>query len=127
MEGPLDRMTTTESIRSLVDSDRTSEYSYAAIQKVEEISRVAWCKTVFYRRLNLFGKKASQRISSKKTRNARTSPLSMVLPMWTCLSTQYSRVAYVSVSLWRNVIEERISLSFLVENEAFEFEGVCPD
>ncbi|KAI4341557.1 hypothetical protein MLD38_026269 [Melastoma candidum] len=40
MEGPLDRMTTAEAIRSLVDSYSTSEYSYAAIQKVEEMSKV---------------------------------------------------------------------------------------
>ncbi|KAI4319268.1 hypothetical protein MLD38_032890 [Melastoma candidum] len=39
-EGPLDSMTTVEAIRSLIDSYRTSEYSSAAIQKVEEMSKV---------------------------------------------------------------------------------------
>ena len=39
-DDPLDKITTAEATRTLIDSYRTSQYSYAAIQKVDEISRV---------------------------------------------------------------------------------------
>lgn len=39
-EDPLDKITTSEAIRTLVDHYRTSQYYYAAREKVEEISKV---------------------------------------------------------------------------------------
>ncbi|CAI0392506.1 unnamed protein product [Linum tenue] len=39
-EDPLDKITTAEAIRTLVDYYRTSQYCYAARQKVDEISKV---------------------------------------------------------------------------------------
>ncbi|XP_027358616.1 ABC transporter G family member 11 [Abrus precatorius] len=39
-EDPLDRITTAEAIRTLIDYYRTSQHSYAARQKVDEISKV---------------------------------------------------------------------------------------
>ena len=39
-DDPLDRITTAEAIRTLIDFYRTSQHSYAARQKVDEISRV---------------------------------------------------------------------------------------
>ncbi|KAF2291657.1 hypothetical protein GH714_027931 [Hevea brasiliensis] len=39
-EDPLDKITTAEAIRTLVDHYRTSQYCYAAREKVEEISKV---------------------------------------------------------------------------------------
>ncbi|XP_028768168.1 ABC transporter G family member 11 [Neltuma alba] len=39
-DDPLDKITTAEAIRTLIDYYRTSQYSYAAIQKVDEISKV---------------------------------------------------------------------------------------
>ncbi|KAL6559285.1 ABC transporter G member 11 [Orobanche gracilis] len=39
-DDPLERVTTTEVIRTLVDSYRTSQYFYSAIQRIEEISKV---------------------------------------------------------------------------------------
>ncbi|KAJ0104500.1 hypothetical protein Patl1_19224 [Pistacia atlantica] len=39
-DDPLEKITTAEAIRSLIDYYRTSQYSYAANEKVEEISKV---------------------------------------------------------------------------------------
>ncbi|BFG36872.1 hypothetical protein CerSpe_231460 [Prunus speciosa] len=39
-DDPLEKITTAEAIRVLIDSYRTSQYSYAAREKVEEISKV---------------------------------------------------------------------------------------
>ncbi|CAN6575749.1 unnamed protein product [Malus baccata var. baccata] len=39
-DDPLEKMTTTEAIRVLINSYRSSQYSYAAREKVEEISKV---------------------------------------------------------------------------------------
>ncbi|MED6119985.1 ABC transporter G member 11 [Stylosanthes scabra] len=39
-DDPLDKITTAEAIRTLIDYYRTSQHSYAAIQKVDEISKV---------------------------------------------------------------------------------------
>ncbi|KAH7550575.1 hypothetical protein JRO89_XS13G0224200 [Xanthoceras sorbifolium] len=39
-EDPLEKITTAEAIRVLIDSYRTSQYSYAARQKVDDISKV---------------------------------------------------------------------------------------
>ncbi|CAJ1952381.1 unnamed protein product [Sphenostylis stenocarpa] len=39
-DDPLDRITTAEAIRTLIDFYRTSQHSYAAVQKVDEISKV---------------------------------------------------------------------------------------
>ncbi|CAI0392505.1 unnamed protein product [Linum tenue] len=44
-EDPLDKITTAEAIRTLVDYYRTSQYCYAARQKVDEISKVAFTLT----------------------------------------------------------------------------------
>lgn len=43
-DDPLDKITTAEAIRTLIDYYRTSQYSYAAIQKVDEISKVVSSK-----------------------------------------------------------------------------------
>ena len=39
-DDPLDKITTAEAIRTLIESYRTSQYSYAATEKVNEISKV---------------------------------------------------------------------------------------
>ena len=39
-DDPLDKITTAEAIRTLIDYYRTSQHSYAAIQKVDETSKV---------------------------------------------------------------------------------------
>lgn len=39
-DDPLEKITTTEAIRTLVDSYRTSQYCYLANQKVEEMSKI---------------------------------------------------------------------------------------
>lgn len=39
-DDPLEKITTAEAIRTLIDSYRTSQYCYAAREKVEEISKV---------------------------------------------------------------------------------------
>lgn len=38
-DGPLEKLTTAEAIRVLIDFYRTSQYSYAAKQKVDEMSK----------------------------------------------------------------------------------------
>ena len=44
-DDPLEKVTTAEAIRTLIDYYRTSQYSYAANQKVEEISKVVSSST----------------------------------------------------------------------------------
>ena len=39
-DDPLEKITTAEAIRTLIDSYRTSQYCYVARQRVEEISKV---------------------------------------------------------------------------------------
>jgi hypothetical protein len=39
-DDPLDKITTSEAIRTLIDFYRTSQHSYAARQKVDDISKV---------------------------------------------------------------------------------------
>lgn len=39
-DDPVERVTTSEAIRTLLDSYRSSPYSYAAKEKIEEMSKI---------------------------------------------------------------------------------------